>query len=95
MRSIGGSWTSRSRCPGIAHAVNFAGFSGATFTNAPNSGAVFVALEPFEERAKDPKKSAAAIQAALFQRFAAIQEGLVLVVLRRRCAASATPAASA
>ena len=25
--------------PGVAHAVNFAGFSGATFTNAPNSGA--------------------------------------------------------
>jgi hydrophobe/amphiphile efflux-1 (HAE1) family protein len=67
--------------PGIAHAVNFSGFSGATFTNAPNSGAVFLTLEPFEARARDPKKSAAAIQGALFQRFASIQEGLVVVVL--------------
>jgi hydrophobe/amphiphile efflux-1 (HAE1) family protein len=67
--------------PGVAHAVNFAGFSGATFTNAPNSGAIFLALAPFEERARDPKKSAAAIQGALFQRFASIQEGLVVVVM--------------
>jgi multidrug efflux pump subunit AcrB len=41
---------------------------------------VFFVLEPFEERARDPKKSAAAIQGALFQRLASIQEGLVLVV---------------
>jgi hydrophobe/amphiphile efflux-1 (HAE1) family protein len=67
--------------PGVAHAVNFAGFSGATFTNAPNAGAVFLPLEPFEERARDPRKSAAAIQATLFQRFASIQEGLVIVVM--------------
>jgi len=67
--------------PGVVHAVNFAGFSGATFTNAPNSGAIFLALEPFEERARNPKKSAAAIQGALFKRFAAIQEGLVVVVM--------------
>jgi hydrophobe/amphiphile efflux-1 (HAE1) family protein len=68
------------KTPGIAHAVNIVGFSGATFTNAPNAGAVFFVLEPFEQRAGDPRKSAAAIQGALFQRLAAIQEGLVLVV---------------
>jgi hydrophobe/amphiphile efflux-1 (HAE1) family protein len=67
--------------PGVVHAVNFAGFSGATFTNAPNSGAIFLTLEAFEERARDPKKSAGAIQGALFQRFASIQEGLVVVVM--------------
>jgi len=66
--------------PGITHAVNFVGFSGATFTNAPNSGAVFVALEPFAERAKDPRKSAPALQAALQQKLSIIQEALVLVV---------------
>ena len=66
--------------PGITHAVNFAGFSGATFTNAPNSGAVFVALEPFATRAKDPRKSASAIQLALLKKLSTIQEGLVLVV---------------
>ena len=41
------------KVPGIAHAVNIVGFSGATFTNAPNAGAVFVTLDPFEKRAKD------------------------------------------
>jgi hydrophobe/amphiphile efflux-1 (HAE1) family protein len=66
--------------PGVAHAVNIVGFSGATFTNAPNAGAVFIVLEPFEKRAYDPRKSAAAIQGALFRRLSAIQEGLVLVV---------------
>lgn len=66
--------------PGVAHAVNIVGFSGATRTNASNAGAVFVTLEPFEERAKDPNKSAAAIQAALFQKFSVIQEAMVLVV---------------
>jgi hydrophobe/amphiphile efflux-1 (HAE1) family protein len=66
--------------PGVAHTVNFVGFSGATFTNAPNSGAIFVTLDPWEERASDPKKSAAAITGALFGKFAAIQEGLILVI---------------
>ena len=68
------------KVPGVAHAVNIVGFSGATFTNAPNAGAIFVTLDPFEERAKDPHQSAAGIQGELFKRLAAIQEGLVLVV---------------
>ena len=66
--------------PGIAHAVNIVGFSGATFTNAPNAGAIFVTLEPFEERAKDPRKSAGAIQGELFKRLAVINEGFLIVV---------------
>jgi multidrug efflux pump subunit AcrB len=66
--------------PGVAHAVNIVGFSGATFTNAPNSGAVFLVLQPFEERARDPQRSAPAIQAELFKRLSAVQQGLVLVV---------------
>jgi hydrophobe/amphiphile efflux-1 (HAE1) family protein len=66
--------------PGVAHAVNIVGFSGATFTNAPNAGAIFMVLEPFEERSRDPAKSAAAIQGALIQRLASIQEALILVV---------------
>ncbi len=66
--------------PGVAHAVNIVGFSGATFTNAPNAGAIFVTLDPFEKRASDPRQSAAAIQGQLFGRLAAIQEALVLVV---------------
>jgi hydrophobe/amphiphile efflux-1 (HAE1) family protein len=66
--------------PGVAHGVNFVGFSGATFTNAPNAGAIFLTLDPWEERAGDPKKSAAAITGALFAKFASIQEALILVV---------------
>ncbi len=66
--------------PGVAHAVNIVGFSGATFTNAPNAGAIFVTLDPFSTRAGDPAKTAAAIQGQLFGRLAAIQEALVIVV---------------
>ena len=36
--------------PGVEHAVAFVGFDGATFTNAPNTGVIFVSLKPFEER---------------------------------------------
>jgi len=36
--------------PGVAHAVAFAGLDGATLTNAPNAGVVFVTLKPFAER---------------------------------------------
>ena len=66
--------------PGVASAVNVVGFSGATFTNAPNSGALFVVLKPFSERAKDPGESANAILAELYRRFATIQEALIFVV---------------
>jgi hydrophobe/amphiphile efflux-1 (HAE1) family protein len=66
--------------PGVAHTVNLVGFSGATRVNASNAGAVFVVLKPFEERAKDPRMSAAAIRAELLKKFSVIQEGLVLVV---------------
>ena len=67
--------------PGVKGAVNIVGFSGATFTQASNAGAIFLVLDPFEERAGDPKKSAAGIQAELFKRFAPLQEALLLVVL--------------
>jgi hydrophobe/amphiphile efflux-1 (HAE1) family protein len=37
---------------GVEHAVVFAGFDGATFTNATNTGVIFVALKPFRDRVK-------------------------------------------
>ena len=40
--------------PGVASAVNVVGFSGATFTNAPNSGALFVVLKPFSAARQGP-----------------------------------------
>jgi hydrophobe/amphiphile efflux-1 (HAE1) family protein len=65
--------------PGVARAVNFVGFAGATFTTAPNSGTIFVVLDPFEAR-KDPARSAAAIQRALQQKLSVIEEAHVLVI---------------
>ncbi len=38
--------------PGIANTVAFAGFSGATQTNATNAGAIYCPLKPFPERVK-------------------------------------------
>jgi hydrophobe/amphiphile efflux-1 (HAE1) family protein len=65
--------------PGVAHAVNIVGFSGATFTTAPNSGAIFVTLKPFEERAGNPAQTAEGIQGALMKKLSSIQEALVIV----------------
>jgi hydrophobe/amphiphile efflux-1 (HAE1) family protein len=67
--------------PGVLGAVNIVGFSGATFTQASNAGAIFLVLEPFEQRAGDPTKTANAIQAELLKRFVPLQEALLLVVL--------------
>ena len=67
--------------PGIAGAVNIVGFSGATFTNAPNAGAAFIVLDSFEKRAAHPEQSAVMIQRELFRRLAPIQEAMVFVVL--------------
>jgi len=66
--------------PGVGHVINIVGFSGATFTNAPNAGAMFLVLNSFTERAKDPGQSASAIQGALFGKLAAIQEAFMIVV---------------
>jgi hydrophobe/amphiphile efflux-1 (HAE1) family protein len=67
--------------PGVAHAVNIVGFSGATFTNAPNSGALFLVLDPFDRRAHEANQSAAAIQAELNKRLSKIQEAFIVSVL--------------
>jgi len=67
--------------PGVAHAVNIVGFSGATRTSAPNSGAVFVVLDSFKKRAGDPTKTAAAIQATLMKKLSVIQDGMIIVAM--------------
>jgi hydrophobe/amphiphile efflux-1 (HAE1) family protein len=38
--------------PGFSHTASFAGFSGATRTNAPDVGAIFAVESPFEDRVK-------------------------------------------
>ena len=65
--------------PGVAHAVAFAGFDGATFTNAPNSGVVFVTLKPFEERVKAGLTTASILN-DLRGQMQALREAFVLVI---------------
>jgi hydrophobe/amphiphile efflux-1 (HAE1) family protein len=67
--------------PGVAHAVNVVGFSGATFTNAPNSGALFLVLDDYSKRGHDPRQSAPAIQAELNKRLSTIQDAFIVAVL--------------
>ncbi len=66
--------------PGVAHVVPIVGFSGATFTNAPNAGAMFTVLDPSEERARHRGQSAAEIQGQLFGKLAAIEEAFMIVI---------------
>ena len=82
--------------PGVAHAVNIVGFSGATFTNAPNAGAIFLVLDPFEKRAKDPDAVGGRHPARAVRQARRDPGGARCSwCCRRRCPASATPAASA
>ena len=66
--------------PGVEHAVPFAGFDGATFTNAPNAGAIFSALAPFEDRVASGL-DAATILADLNARLGAIQEAFIITIM--------------
>jgi hydrophobe/amphiphile efflux-1 (HAE1) family protein len=68
------------KTPGISSAVNIVGFSGATFTNAPNSGAIFVVLDDFAKRGRDPALSANGIIKELYGRLSVIQEAMIFVV---------------
>src|SRR6202140_2394631 len=65
--------------PGVGHAVAFAGFDGATFTNAPNAGVIFVTLKPFEERVKDGLATATLLN-DLRGQMQALREAFVLVI---------------
>jgi len=65
--------------PGVANAVAFAGFDGATFTNAPNAGVIFVTLKPFDERVK-AGLAAATILNDLRGQMQSLREAFVLVI---------------
>ncbi|AUN29375.1 efflux RND transporter permease subunit [Niveispirillum cyanobacteriorum] len=66
--------------PGIAHSVQFAGFSGATRTIAPNAGAIFTPLDPFEERLPKGQTAVAVLQNLQKRVAMAIPEALIFVV---------------
>jgi hydrophobe/amphiphile efflux-1 (HAE1) family protein len=65
--------------PGVRHAVAFAGFDGATFTNAPNTGVIFVSLKPFEERVKAGLSSDGILN-DLRAQMQALRQAFVLVI---------------
>ena len=67
------------KIPGVAHTVEFTGYSGLDGTNRNNTVTTFLTLAPFEERVKDPKLSGTGITAALRPKFAQIQDARVLV----------------
>ncbi len=63
--------------PGVQNAVAFVGFDGATFTNAPNTGVIFVPLKPFAERRNIPKEK---ILAELRGKMFSLREAFVFVL---------------
>jgi hydrophobe/amphiphile efflux-1 (HAE1) family protein len=63
--------------PGVQNAVSFVGFDGATFTQAPNTGVIFVPLKPFAERANLPKEK---ILADLRGKMFSLREAFVFVL---------------
>ncbi len=63
---------------GSYNVVAFAGFSGATFSNAPNAGAIFVTLKPFNDR-KSGDTSTALVQ-KVSQALQPIQEASFFVL---------------
>jgi len=64
--------------PGARNAVAFPGLSINGFTNSPNSGIVFVGLQPADDR-KSRELSANAIAAALNKQYGSIQEAFIAV----------------
>ncbi len=64
--------------PGVANAIEFPGLSINGFTNSPNSGILFVALKPFEER-KTKDLSGPAIARQLQAEYAKIQDAYIAI----------------
>ncbi|PZM09674.1 efflux RND transporter permease subunit [Rhizobium tubonense] len=67
------------KTPGIKNAVAFAGFNGATFTNASNSGVIFTPFDSFEDRLKSGE-TAAKIIGQLYGNLQSIQEAFIIAV---------------
>ncbi|MDR6955943.1 HAE1 family hydrophobic/amphiphilic exporter-1 [Ancylobacter sp. 3268] len=65
--------------PGVAHAVAFSGFNGATFTNASNAGVIFTPFESFEHRLEH-HQSANQIIGEMYARLQAIQEAFIIAI---------------
>lgn len=66
--------------PGVGSSVAFAGVSGATQTNATNSGVIYCPLDPFPERIKNPGQDLYSIIAEANRRIAGIQDASIFVI---------------
>jgi len=64
--------------PGVANAIAFPGLSINGFTNSPNSGIVFVALKPFEER-RTAELTGQAIARQLQQELGSIEDAYIAI----------------
>ncbi len=64
--------------PGVAHTINIPGLSFLSGLNMSNSAAMFLTLDPFDDRKHDPKKSAMAILTDLRGRLAPLNDGLLM-----------------
>lgn len=65
--------------PGVSFAVAFAGFSGATFTNASNAAVIFAGFDSFEDRLP-AGQSADHVIGGLFGRLQQIQEAFIIAI---------------
>ena len=65
--------------PGFIHTATFAGFSGATFTNATNAGAIFAVMDSYENR-QAKGQSQAKLLADLRAKMNAIEDAFIAVV---------------
>jgi multidrug efflux pump len=64
--------------PGVAHSVEFPGFSALSGATASNAAAIFLPLDPFSERTR-PELSSNAILHKIFPQLLGIPEGVALV----------------
>jgi multidrug efflux pump len=64
--------------PGVAHTINIPGFSFLNGLNLSNAAAMFLTLEPFDDRKHDPKKSATNILTQLQGRLMGLTDGTVM-----------------
>ncbi|MFY0310462.1 efflux RND transporter permease subunit [Leisingera sp. D0M16] len=64
---------------GVEHTVGLAGLDAATFTNAPNAGAIFFTTAPFDERAATGRSNNVLIGEA-FAALSAIKEANIFVI---------------
>ncbi|MEL7544233.1 MAG: efflux RND transporter permease subunit, partial [Pseudomonadota bacterium] len=65
--------------PGVQNTVGFAGLDGATFTNAPNAGAIFFTMKQFEDRTS-PQDNAFNILGRAFGQLQQIKEANIFVI---------------